>query len=157
MLLDCEPVPLAELPVAELPVPLPVAEPVPVPVPVLLPLIELDPPGTMRPRISTWLFAYLVRFSCCVPATRMYLSPLAPVAEAPVPDVAEPVADPVAEPLVLAPVPLVPELVPPLMEDDPVLIFALVRTNCELAPVAELDEPVAEPVPVPEVPVVPAA
>jgi len=75
MLLDCEPVLLDELPVplpvAE-PVPLPVEEPVPVPVPVPpLPVIEPDPPWTMRPRISTWLFAYFVRFSCCVPATRM--------------------------------------------------------------------------------------
>jgi hypothetical protein len=153
MLLDCEPVPLAELPVplAELPVPLPLAEPVPA----LLPLI--DPPWTMRPRISTWLFAYLVRFSCCVPATRMYLSPLAPLADDPVPDVAEPLVDPVAEPLVLEPVPLVPALVPPLMDDDPLPIFAFVRTNCELlVPVAELDDPVAELEPVPDVPVVPA-
>jgi len=59
--------------------------------------------------------------------------------------------------LPLVPVPLVPELVPPLIADDPLPIFALVRTNCELlAPAAELDEPVAEPVPVPEVPVAPA-
>jgi len=146
MLLDCDPVPLAELPVA-----LPAAEPVPPDA--LLPLIAPDPPGTIRPRISTWLFAYLVRFSCCVPATRMYLSPLAALE---VPDAAEPLAlEPVAEPLV--PVPLVPELVPPLIADDPLPIFALVRTNCELlAPAAELDEPVAEPVPVPEVPVAPA-
>jgi hypothetical protein len=159
MLLEDEPVPLAELPVAELPVP-----EVPLPVPPLL--VAPEPPDMLepriRPRISTWLFAYLVRFSCCVPATRMNLSPLAdPLVDEPVPDVAEPlVLDPVAEPLALEPVPLVPELVPPDIEADPLLILAFVRTNWEplaLLPVAdpEVAEPVPE-VPLPDVPVVPA-
>jgi len=141
MLADCDAAPLAELPAAE-----------PAPLAALLGFIAPDPPGTIRPRISTWLFAYLVRFSCCVPAMRMYLSPLAAPAAAPVPDAAEPLAlEPVAEPLV--PVPLVP----PLIAEGPLPIFALVRTNCGLAaPAAELDEPVAEPVPVPDVPVAPA-
>jgi len=161
MLLDCEPLPpLAELPVAELPVAL-----LPVPVLPAPPLAELAPPAPrIRPLISTWLFAYLVRFSCCVPATRMYLSPL-PLAEDPVPDVADPlVLDPVAEP-VLDPEPLVPALLPPAIDDAPPLpILALVRTNCELLPEVlepepDADDPVAEPlpdVPVPDVPAVPA-
>jgi hypothetical protein len=152
MLLADAPVPLAELPVAELPV----AE---LPVPPLavapVPLEALE--SRMRPRISTWLFAYFVRFSRSVPGTSMNLSPLS---DAPLPEAAEPLVEPVAEPVALEPVPLVPELVPPDIEADPLPILAFVRTNCELAllPVAapEVAEPVAEPVPVPDVPVVPA-
>ena len=158
-----EPVPLAELPVAEpvdplleLPVPellLPVPDPVPVP--------DIDPLpdapfGRMRPVISTWLFTYSFSLSFWLPPTSMNLSaaPLvAPDAElpVPVPELLEPVADP-----------LVPEDVPPDMDAEPLPIFALARMYCpalELLPDAldpVLLEPVAEPAPVPDVPAVPA-
>ena len=110
MLLALDPMPLAELPVAE-----PVA--LPAPVPLAAPAAE--PLGRIRPVISTWLFTYSLSLSFWLPPTIMNLSAMAlviPEAALPVAGVVEPVADP-----------LVPEAAPADMDDEPLPIFAFAR------------------------------
>jgi len=130
MLLALEPVPLAELPVPELL--LPVLDPVPVP--------DIDPPaaaplGRIFPVISTWLFTYSFNLSFWLPPTSTNLSPMLLV----------PAAGLVADPLV-----------PVEAASLPIFAFARMYFSGLEALDAELLDPVAAADPVPDVPAVPA-